>query len=86
MKIDSILCHRLFGYGIPYRVKCDKGVGFSVVETSAEQEAKVLASYSIYSAERNGAGRRGGSSMGIFYALRTLRYRGPAARTHSGAL
>tara|TARA_B100001115_G_scaffold182763_1_gene179811 strand:- start:146 stop:952 length:807 start_codon:yes stop_codon:yes gene_type:complete len=44
MKIDSILCHRLFGYGIPYRVKCDKTVGFSVVETSAEQEAKVLAS------------------------------------------
>ena len=44
MKIDSILRHRLFGYGILYRVKCDKGIGFSVVETSAEQEAKVLAS------------------------------------------
>jgi hypothetical protein len=57
MKIDSILCHRLFGYGIPYRVKCDKGAGFSVVDTSSEQEAMALAS--TLSALQRGAALEG---------------------------
>ncbi|MGB1717352.1 MAG: hypothetical protein ACPHSD_12385 [Candidatus Latescibacterota bacterium] len=43
MNIDSILAHRLFGYGTPYRVELGEGKRFSVVETAAEGEAQALA-------------------------------------------
>ncbi len=43
MNVDSILAHRLFGYGTPYRVEPGEGRDFAVVETTAEEEAKELA-------------------------------------------
>lgn len=42
MTIDSILVHRLFGYGTPFRVELGENKSFKVVDTTEQQEAEAL--------------------------------------------